>query len=259
MHVYAHRGASIEKPENTLAAFARSLELGAEGIELDVVVSKDGQLMVLHDLTLDRTTNATGPASDFTAAELRQVDAGGGEYVPTLTEVFTLCEQKVRINVEIKDPTAVDSLVALVVQHPNLDWFATSSHWDALENLRAALPDAEVMPLTVGAPENVERHLEWARERYTPDELELWLEQRRRQTFQNAITWANGNGAIGISIFHENISAEIIGQIHDAGLEAWVWTVNDPGRAMEVTAMGADAICTDDPAAVLAARSALTS
>ncbi|WP_420112369.1 glycerophosphodiester phosphodiesterase family protein, partial [Pseudactinotalea sp.] len=70
MDVYAHRGASIELPENTLAAFARAIEIGAEGIELDTYRAKDGAAVVIHDDTLDRTTGATGPVKERTAVEL---------------------------------------------------------------------------------------------------------------------------------------------------------------------------------------------
>src|ERR1051326_665563 len=81
--VVGHRGAMGHSPENTMASFERGLELGADWIELDVHLSRDGCLMVIHDETLDRTTNGHGLVQDYTLAELKQLDAGAGQQIPT--------------------------------------------------------------------------------------------------------------------------------------------------------------------------------
>lgn len=113
--VIAHRGNSSERPENTLAAFASALDLGVTAIELDVQLTRDGHLIVLHDPTLDRTTNGTGPAADRTLAEIRALSAGYGdlfgeafasERVPTLAEVLGLARGRSRVLVEIKGSVA---------------------------------------------------------------------------------------------------------------------------------------------------------
>lgn len=95
--IFAHRGSRINRPENTLIAFEEALRVGADGIELDVQLSKDGEIVVIHDETVDRTTNGQGYVEDFTLAELKQLDAGSWfdeEYadqtIPTLEEVFEL-------------------------------------------------------------------------------------------------------------------------------------------------------------------------
>ena len=107
--IYAHRGASGHAPENTLEAFRLAMEMGADGFELDVHMSKDGELVVIHDETLDRTTNGTGLVRDYTLAQLRQLKAGAGmaaypdAKIPTLAEVFGLIRDTHHIvNVEIK-------------------------------------------------------------------------------------------------------------------------------------------------------------
>src|SRR5687768_11162146 len=100
--VYGHRGAAAEFPENSLAGFRRALELGIEGIELDVHLSKDGVPVIIHDETVDRTTNAEGAVADFTVEELRGLDAGDGEYVPTLAEVLDLVGDRLLVDIEIK-------------------------------------------------------------------------------------------------------------------------------------------------------------
>ncbi|WP_163541693.1 glycerophosphodiester phosphodiesterase [Occultella kanbiaonis] len=253
MHVYAHRGASIELPENTLAAFAKALEYGAEGIELDCYKAKDGRVVVIHDETLDRTTDATGPVNERTSEELRQVDAGHGEYVPTLDEVLALVTGRMRVNIEIKDPEAVDGVIAAVAAFDDLDWFASSGHWDALEQLHERT-GAQVYPLTIGTKENAEAMLERYRDQVTPEQAAAL--ERIARDWTDAVAFGRSVNAPGISIYEQNLTPEIIEGIHAAGMEAWVWTVNDPARALEVAAMGADAICTDAPREILTARDA---
>lgn len=123
--ILGHRGASAYAPENTLPAFALALEQGADGVELDVHLSKDGELVVMHDERVDRTTNAKGFIKDMTLAELRSLDASCGmpEYrgvgIPTLSEVYGLFQGSDKlINVEIKTdifdyPGICDKLLAL--------------------------------------------------------------------------------------------------------------------------------------------------
>jgi glycerophosphoryl diester phosphodiesterase len=106
----AHRGASGARPENTLAAFRHALELGIRHLECDVRLSRDGQIVVMHDATVDRTTDGRGRVSDLTLAELRALDAGGrfapawaGERIPLLDELLAIVPADARIVVEIKD------------------------------------------------------------------------------------------------------------------------------------------------------------
>jgi len=107
--IYAHRGASAYAPENTLEAFQLAIDMGADGIELDVHLSKDDQLVVIHDSTVDRTTNGTGRVQDFTVAELKALDASNGmaafagTTIPTLAEVYDLVRPHgILVNIEIK-------------------------------------------------------------------------------------------------------------------------------------------------------------
>src|SRR5690606_19503573 len=119
------------------------------GIELDTYRAKDGTAVVIHDDTLDRTTNGTGPVKERTAVELGALDAGNGEKVPTLAEVLALAAGRVRVNIELKDPEAVDAVIEAVAMFDDLDWFASGAHWDALTTLRARV-GAEVYPLSLG-------------------------------------------------------------------------------------------------------------
>jgi glycerophosphoryl diester phosphodiesterase len=106
----AHRGASGNYPENTLLAFQKALEIGVDEIELDLYLTKDGHLIIMHDSTVDRTTDGTGAISDLTLAEIKALDAGGvfgeqfrGERVPTWEEALDLVQGKVELNVHLKE------------------------------------------------------------------------------------------------------------------------------------------------------------
>lgn len=119
----AHRGGSLEAPENTLAAFRHAIDLGMKFVELDVQMSRDGELMVIHDETVDRTTDGHGAVGSHTFEELRKLDAGthfgpqfAGERIPTLREVLELCtDAGVGVVVEIKSPELYEGMVEKTV------------------------------------------------------------------------------------------------------------------------------------------------
>ncbi len=120
VHVCGHRGHSIGAPENTMAAFRQTKELGGTSCEIDIVMSKDGEIVVLHDITLDRTTNGRGLAADHTATEIVALDAGSsfsadyaGEPVPLLRDtLFYAKEEDMGLHIEIKDSRNEDALIA---------------------------------------------------------------------------------------------------------------------------------------------------
>lgn len=131
--IFAHRGSRINRPENTLAAFEEALRVGTEGIELDVQLSKDGQVVVIHDTTIDRTTNGRGAVADMSVAELQVWDAGSWfdplyhtEHIPTLQEVFDLLEAydfSGCLNIELKTadvayPGLAKAILTLLASKP---------------------------------------------------------------------------------------------------------------------------------------------
>ncbi len=105
-----HRGCAYE-PENTLKSFEKALALGAEMVEFDLRLTKDKQLVVIHDDKLDRTTNGRGKVADYTLKELKKLDAGKKEKIPTLKEVFSRLNQRCQLNIEVKEPESVDLLL----------------------------------------------------------------------------------------------------------------------------------------------------
>ncbi len=102
MKIIGHRGYSAKHPENTLAAFQGAMDVGADMIEFDVLLSKDSVPVIIHDETLNRTTNGKGKVVDFTLDQLKKLDAGKGEAIPTLEEVIQLAQKKIFLHIEIK-------------------------------------------------------------------------------------------------------------------------------------------------------------
>lgn len=144
--VFGHRGASGLAPENTLASFARAVALGVDGVELDVRLTSDGEVVVLHDERLERTTNGAGLVCETPYRALRRLDAGGGEKVPTLGEVFDLVPPHIAVNVELKAAGTALAVVDLLAQtrHPLL---VSSFDHVELARFHSAMPQVACAPL----------------------------------------------------------------------------------------------------------------
>ncbi len=163
--IVAHRGASKERPECTLAAVRRAIEVGATAVEVDVRTSKDGRLIILHDKTLDRTTNGSGPVGDKTLRELKTLDAGSwfakkyrNERIPTLREVLQASKGKVVVLLDLKEQgRQYDAkVVALVIKYgePNRTLVGVRSV-DQAKRFRKLLPRAKQLGL-IPKPESIE-------------------------------------------------------------------------------------------------------
>lgn len=140
MLAIAHRGASGHAPENTRAAFDRAIEMGADMIEADVQVTRDGHLVLFHDDLVDRTSNGQGPVADHTLAELRELDVGSwfaapfaGERIVTLAEFAEVYVPRIPVCLEIKDPLAVEPLMETIGAWDAMSsMHVTSFSWTAL-------------------------------------------------------------------------------------------------------------------------------
>ncbi len=136
-----HRGSKGYEPENTLVSFQKALDLQVNGIELDVHLSADGEIIVIHDETIDRTTNGKGFVNTFSLQELKAFLIDGKHEIPTLVEVFDLTNQKCFINIELKSHDANDKVVALIEKYVTkkgwkYDQFLVSSFdWNALQQV----------------------------------------------------------------------------------------------------------------------------
>ena len=154
-----HRGFENRAPENTLAAFRLAMAEGADGVELDVHISKDGHLVVIHDPTVDRTTNGFGKVGRMTLTELKQLDAGSmfsphfsGERIPTLDEVFDALPDDAVLGIELKSYSVLDVVprkVIEVVERHNADGRVIFLSYNpiALHHCKSIRPDLPVMPI----------------------------------------------------------------------------------------------------------------
>jgi len=223
--VGAHRGASARAPENTLAAFRAALEDGAELIELDVHLTRDGRLAVIHDPTTGRTTGVDGVVADLTMDELRRLDAGrltgaawAGEGIPELGDVLGLARSRVIVNVEVKGGVeAVPALQRRVREHDMVDGVVVSSFDRATVRAAADLRSGiRVGLLCDEAP---------------PDPV--------------AATQAAGASLLHLE--YSLVTAEVVATLRAAGLGVVAWTVNEPDEMRRLARLGVDAILSDDP------------
>jgi glycerophosphoryl diester phosphodiesterase len=241
--VFAHRGGAKLAPENTMAAFTNGLSLGSDGIECDVHLSRDGVPVVIHDKTLDRTTDATGLVSEHTAAELAHVDAGfrftsdGGAFpfrgrgigVPTLEEVLgTFTHSRVIVEMKTGEPALARAVAALVDRTHAMERVCVGSFYrTGLEVIRAIAP-----AIATSASENEARwtlYRSWCRWPLTAS--------RRYCAFQVP----ERAGRLQV------ISPAFLRQAHGDGARVDVWVVDDPADMRRMFGWGIDGVITDRP------------
>ena len=150
--VIAHRGGRSTTPENTLAAFRNAINLGADYVEIDVRTTKDGHLVIMHDRTVDRTTNGKGNVKDLTLAEIRSLDAGfkfspsfSGEKIPTFEETLQLCKGKINIYLDDKD-ARVEQMLAALRKYRMMRQVVIYNGTDGLLEWKKQAPSIPVMP-----------------------------------------------------------------------------------------------------------------
>jgi glycerophosphoryl diester phosphodiesterase len=226
MLVIAHRGASGTRPENTLVAFRRAQDLGAHMVELDVQLTRDREVVVIHDWTLTRTTSGRGRVGSRTLAELKRLDAGtwfdrafAGEEVPTLREV--LGAVRLPVNVELKareddglEARALDIVTAAGAQERVI---FSSFHPESLVRLRRLSTTATIAVL-------------WSRRLFAP-----------------ALRLADRVGATALHIRKDAAAPAEVCAALDHHLQVRAWTVNDPAESGRLAAMGVAGIFTDFP------------
>jgi hypothetical protein len=155
--VIAHRGGAGIMPENTLAAFQHAIRLGCDYVEIDVRTTRDGKLVIMHDRTVDRTTNGSGAVNELTLAAIRKLDAGAkfsplyrGEKVPTLDEVFELCRGKINVYIDHKDAT-VQAILRTIRRHRMEKQVLVYGGLEKLKEWKQTAPDIPIMPSGSGA------------------------------------------------------------------------------------------------------------
>lgn len=220
--VLGHRGAPAYEPENTLASFKKAIELGVDQIELDLRFSKDSKLVVIHDEKLDRTTNGKGLVREFTLAELKKLDAGKGEKIPTLQEVIDLIRDKgIFLQIELKESNMQRHLLDLI-QKNNLEErvMVISFLHEELRKIKELNPNIKT-GILIGQK--------------SIDPLE-----RLRQVRADAI-----------SMRHTLVNKRLVERLHQNNIELTVWVVNEPRDVRRAIELGVNIIGTDKPDLVI--------
>ena len=223
-YILGHRGASADAPENTIAAFVLALEQGADGIELDVQFSKDGVLVIYHDMRLDPKMGRSERIADLILAELKALDAGEGLEIPTLDEVFEALGPTALYNVEIKDwrlwDGGTETAVADRIQSHNLERQCHISSFNPFSVRRAR------------------RHL-------TRSSSTGILRQKGVLKFSYLFTPSDADHPQ-----HSMIDETYMAWARRHGYQVHTWTVDDPAEAQRLAQLGVDGIITNKPAVI---------
>lgn len=227
--VIAHRGGRVWAPENTLEAFRKSLALGVDGIELDVQRCASGEIVVIHDQDVSRTTNGVGLVQDITLSELKRLDAGSwfgpdfkGERIPTLNEVLDLIEGKVVLNIEVKNtpieyPGIEEDLISLLEDYPNPHTLIVSSFDHSLiEKFNGVSREYDLAVLCDALLVGIGDYAHRLKAKY-------W-----HPCF-------------------DSVRDDAVNEAHRAGLKVNAWTVNAQRDWLHAIKMNIDGIVTDDP------------
>ena len=216
MHKIGHRGAKAYVAENTLASFQKAIELGVHGIELDVHLSSDEKVMIIHDDTIDRTTSHKGLVKDFTSSELEALG------IPTLEAVFDLVNQKCFINIELKTYETADKVAELIEFYiSEKGWkyeqiIVSSFDWNALQQVRFLNDKIRIGVLT-------------------HTDLDL------------AIAFAKFLKAYSVHPYYHLLNAENVTKMQSKNFKVYPWTINEPEDIIFVKSLQVDGIITDFP------------
>ncbi|RLI03835.1 glycerophosphodiester phosphodiesterase [Candidatus Bathyarchaeota archaeon] len=217
IEVVGHRGAAGLEPENTLRSIRKAIDLGVDSVEIDVRVTRDGYLVVIHDETVDRTTNGHGYVKDLTFNEIRRLDAGKGEKIPTLEEVLNLTKGKVVLQIELKAREATEPTVHLIERNnAERDVIIISFMHDLLgrvHDLNSALRTGAIFFDVQGD-----------------------ICQRAINVHSEAI-----------HVYYRNVNSELIENAHKRGLRVSVWSPDEIEDMREMINLGVDEICTNRP------------
>jgi glycerophosphoryl diester phosphodiesterase len=224
-----HRGFAAAYPENTLLSFSKAIETGADYVELDVHSSSDGILVVCHDGSTKRTGSAEYIISQTSFDQLRTLDMGKGEKMPTLQEVFDLCKGKIGIQIEIKGSGVADKVVELIHKNQMRDEIAissfTHSELQRVKELDDKIICAALLPTPKGAVKNI-----FSRKSLIDSTLAI--------------------KADGFHPFYKLINSKLIKLAKEKNLFVNAWTVDSPVTWGKLIQLGVDGIITNDPASL---------
>lgn len=216
-----HRGAMGYEPENTLASFQKAIELDADMVELDVYLCGTGELVVIHDDTVNRTTNGKGSVFQMTLAELKKLDAGRGETIPMFEEVVDLVDRRVAINVELKGISTAKPVAGLIQQYK-------AKGWDENLFLVSSFDGEELREFR----------------RYSPNtKIGILFKKRPNDLFD----FVEEVAAYSIHIPLKKFSADLMNEARQRGLKVFVWTADSPADIRRLVDVGVDGIFSNFP------------
>ena len=216
----SHRGAAGYEPENTLAGIEKALQLKVDMIEIDVRLSKDKKLILMHDETLNRTTNSKGKVNSKTYSELKKLDAGNRQKIPLLEEAIKLAKGKAILNIEVKTKDTVNPLLELLSKHGYLDKVTISSMLpEVIQDIKKQNPNIKTGLIA--------------------EKLD-----------NNMIKLAKKIHADAIGVNYASIKENMVKKAKENNLMVFVWTVNEPEDIIKMKEMGVDGIVCDKPGLV---------
>jgi len=215
--IIAHRGASAYEPENTLRSVRRALKLGADMVEVDVHASRDGHIVVIHDTTVDRTTEGKGYVKDMTLKELKRLDAGLREQIPTLEEVMELVRGRAQLVIEIKVPGTEERVLQIIEERVlENETLITSFYHPVIKRIKELNPYMRTGVIVASRP-------------IKPVQLAL-----------------NAN-ADALFPKHAFVDLQMVEETHKYNVVVYPWTVNTISEMRPLIDMGVDGIVTNKP------------
>ena len=217
-----HRGAAGYEPENTLKSFQKAIELKADAVEFDVRLACSGEIIVIHDSSTERTAGVEGEVSDMPLAELKALDAGRGEKIPTLEEVLDLISRKVVVNIEIKDSRAVKPVAIIIEKYVSErawkyeDFMVSSFNHVDLWQIKELIPEIRIGALVSCV---------------TPCFADFAKEMR----------------CYSVNIENTSVTKNFVDELHEKEIKVFVYTVDEPEEIARIKAMGVDGIYSDFP------------
>lgn len=217
MKLIGHRGAAFYEPENTLRSIRKAIKLGVNAVEIDVHLSKDKKLVIIHDNKVDRTTNGKGYVKYLNFKALRKLDAGEGEQIPTLQEVIDLFADKVELFIELKGLGTARHVVKALSENKIEDRVYVISFWHGIvKKVKEINKKIKTGILFVGCP-------------------------------LNANTLIRGVNADALAINYKYINKKLVEDAHKENLKVFVWNIDDKEEIRPIAKLGVDGIGSNKP------------
>ena len=221
MKIIAHRGASGYAPENTLAAFEAAIKLDSDMIEFDVHALPSGEVMLIHDHRINRTTDGVGYVVEQSFDGLRRLNAGAGELIPTLQEALDFIDRRVPVNIELKGPRSAPGVAKILTGYFSKGWEPTDFLVSSFDHHELVAFHSLIPKIGVAA---------------LNDAIPLGYAE-----------FAEKLNAVAVCPSDEFVNTEYVADAHTRGMEVYVYTINDAQETERMAAMGVDGIFTNFP------------